>query len=1016
MAERPVDIDMDIAGASASIAALQAQMAALRAGAAAPMPVGPAVAPPGGGAGAGGAASGTTPGLMSALIPGIISAVIGLAPAAIPIAGVGVAAAGGLAAGAAGAAGGAGVLGAGIIGQVIEISKAREAAEETGAAIPEYMQPAIDAIDRLGESWRSFTEATQDSSIDLIAGALGVLPPLLEQMSPVFETFADIALGALQDLTAWAEGDGSAAFFEFLDTTGAEAFDGLITLAGSLASMVGGLIEAFGPFGVEVIDNLDRVISRWAEWVNSAEGAEWFEGFIDYARQYAPQVIDLFSSMGDFIANVVEALAPLGGFSLEALTGFFEFIAGVDPSILGAIAVALGVVTGGIAALVSIMLVFNLVARLNPIGLIVTAIAALVAALIYLYNNNEAFRENVQRVWNAIQDAIRVSVEWIRDTAWPVIERVISAIGDGFMWLWENAIKPAADAIGTAFTWLWENVIQPVGQWIGETWTWLWERISWAWENIGRPIFELVSAIVTWLWENVVSLYLSYIQLQWEVLWTAIQWAWENVGQPVFNTVRDIVVWLWENVIQPAFHGIVEVIQDAWATIQWIWENIGKPIFDTIEEVAMWLWHNVIEPAFQAIADTIEDTWDTIKWVWENILKPVFDAIEEGVDIVKQAFDTAVDAIGTAWDRLEDLAKKPVRFVLETVIQEGIIDNFNKLAREFNTPELGIKAWPVPGFNTGGAVPFLPGSKPNQDSMLAMLTPGEYIIPAGATQKLRSSFGDEFLEMLRQGLPGYSRGGLVRFGRFLQSQGYRVAEHPLFGGVAPVHKGRGHYEGRAIDVNWGPPGRSPEETAMLNAIVPLGHQIGLSSIWQSKGHFGHVHFETGARWRGNLGPRIAGSSAGGTWAGIADQILSFMANPIGFLTDLVGGLADRVPGGQVGDIIFGAATDLAGRAGEAAKGLVSGIGDFGETLYEGTLGRVFDSGGYLPPGHSLVYNGTGKPEPVFTNEQWKALMNNRGGTGTTIVIENITLSENDLSPEVLEFFRNIRRKSRQVRV
>ena len=30
----------------------------------------------------------------------------------------------------------------------------------------------------------------------------------------------------------------------------------------------------------------------------------------------------------------------------------------------------------------------------------------------------------------------------------------------------------------------------------------------------------------------------------------------------------------------------------------------------------------------------------------------------------------------------------------------------------------------------------------------------------------------------------------------------------------------------------------------------------------------------------------------------------------------------------------------------------------------------YDSGGYLPPGWSMAYNGTGRPEPVLTADQW----------------------------------------------
>ncbi|MDU1521824.1 MAG: hypothetical protein E6905_05145, partial [Actinomyces sp.] len=39
-----------------------------------------------------------------------------------------------------------------------------------------------------------------------------------------------------------------------------------------------------------------------------------------------------------------------------------------------------------------------------------------------------------------------------------------------------------------------------------------------------------------------------------------------------------------------------------------------------------------------------------------------------------------------------------------------------------------------------------------------------------------------------------------------------------------------------------------------------------------------------------------------------------------------------------------------------------------------TVGRYkYDQGGYLPPGVSQVFNGTGRPEPVFTDRQWDAL-------------------------------------------
>lgn len=60
----------------------------------------------------------------------------------------------------------------------------------------------------------------------------------------------------------------------------------------------------------------------------------------------------------------------------------------------------------------------------------------------------------------------------------------------------------------------------------------------------------------------------------------------------------------------------------------------------------------------------------------------------------------------------------------------------------------------------------------------------------------------------------------VTLGRWLQQRGFRVAEHPAFGTVHKVHSGRGHYDHRAIDVNFGPAGVSNIERAAFDALIP----------------------------------------------------------------------------------------------------------------------------------------------------------------------------------------------------
>ncbi len=59
------------------------------------------------------------------------------------------------------------------------------------------------------------------------------------------------------------------------------------------------------------------------------------------------------------------------------------------------------------------------------------------------------------------------------------------------------------------------------------------------------------------------------------------------------------------------------------------------------------------------------------------------------------------DAIGKAWQAIQDAAKAPIRFVVETVINDGIIGNFNKVAEFFGTKKIPEIKLPK-GFAGGG--------------------------------------------------------------------------------------------------------------------------------------------------------------------------------------------------------------------------------------------------------------------------------------------------------------------------
>jgi hypothetical protein len=103
-----------------------------------------------------------------------------------------------------------------------------------------------------------------------------------------------------------------------------------------------------------------------------------------------------------------------------------------------------------------------------------------------------------------------------------------------------------------------------------------------------------------------------------------------------------------------------------------------------------------------------------------------------------------------------------------------------------------------------------------------------------------------------EGSSAIPSGDVIALGKYLQGQGLRISEHPAFGGVNPVHKGRAHYEGRAIDINVGRGVTEASDPVLGAKFDKLAEQLtraGYKVYWRESGQFGasghnnHLHAE-----------------------------------------------------------------------------------------------------------------------------------------------------------------------------
>lgn len=225
--------------------------------------------------------------------------------------------------------------------------------------------------------------------------------------------------------------------------------------------------------------------------------------------QAAGNIGAALSGIGAAFGRVLSAVGPalVAGLSnaVNLIVRFKDFLI---PLVAGLVAykTVMLAITVATKAWAAVQALLNIVLTANPIGLIIAAIAGLVAGIVVLYNRNETFRKIVQTTWAAIKTAISAVWNWLSTTVFPGLKLAFTAIGTAATWLWNNAITPAWNGIKSVIGVAWEVVSDifnnwvRVGQLVGQGAMWLWNNaIQPAWDGIKNAIsaaWDFVSPIL----------------------------------------------------------------------------------------------------------------------------------------------------------------------------------------------------------------------------------------------------------------------------------------------------------------------------------------------------------------------------------------------------------------------------------------------------------------------------------------------------------------------------------------
>ena len=156
------------------------------------------------------------------------------------------------------------------------------------------------------------------------------------------------------------------------------------------------LTSAFAELGRIGEPILTAIKTAVADMVAAA--VPYLESFIGKVKDLKKWIANNQDTIDTWVAVIIGATVSIGTFLLILNWGKIMTAA-----------------TNAIKGVRAAIILFNAALRANPIGLIVSLIAGLVAAFIYLWNNNEQFRNFWINLWAKIKSACGTAVGWIKD-------------------------------------------------------------------------------------------------------------------------------------------------------------------------------------------------------------------------------------------------------------------------------------------------------------------------------------------------------------------------------------------------------------------------------------------------------------------------------------------------------------------------------------------------------------------------------------------------------------------------
>nr|DAT93637.1 MAG TPA: tail tape measure protein [Caudoviricetes sp.] len=473
----------------------------------------------------------------------------------------------------------------------------------------------------------------------------------LSRVTGIFQTFFDMIFGSLskQDnidiLTMLGFSEGAANQIVNIADNIRVTFKNIGVVAGNVASIVVDFVGDLlgikdGEQGVNLLGIAFESISGFIRGASESLGkfTSWLKDSPLALDVLKSAVVGITSAWAGYkaVMTVIKGIEAIRNATL-AITNGLMLAQFVRTGALTAAEAANAAATMGASGAFSI---FNAVLAANPIGLIVTAVAALVAALIWFFTQTETG----QQIWSSFVDWIKQAWQGIAD----FFVNLWSGISEGASTLWDGVV-----AAWTAYVETVKAVWGAIGTFFSDLWTGIQEFASVAWTAITSTVMAIVQPFIDGfmnVWNNISD---GLTQI-WEGIKMIFQGAWEFIKSIFLGAVLIII-----DLVTGNFDQLEVDLSLIWEGIKngisMIWEGI-KTYFSGVVDVIV----GYATGVFENFSNVLSTIWEFIKtaasMAWEWIKSTVSNLITGLIQGAQNLWNNFVNFLSSLWENIKSTA------------------------------------------------------------------------------------------------------------------------------------------------------------------------------------------------------------------------------------------------------------------------------------------------------------------------------------------------------------------------